>query len=278
MHQSTHVTAKGRPYRFAACILLLPALALGGCSATPADTAGAPQSAATTVAAVEAPKDAASLAKFVQEATNQMTTLSFTSEMMLGGQVISGSGQQKMSGDKLEAATISQKMGEMGQIDMIIVDGKVYAKLPVAMKLTTAEQSWVEISATSSNSVIAAMWTSMKPSLESSPVDTFSNFVQASSSVTLVGPETVDGVKASHYSVIIDPSKLSAGSTEKAQLESAGLSTIPTEMWIDEVGRPVKLVQKMEIQGQSLSSTMTFSNYGSPVNIKAPSANEISPS
>ncbi|WP_170835558.1 LppX_LprAFG lipoprotein [Arthrobacter alpinus] len=225
-----------------------------------------------------APKDAASLAITVQEATKKLTTLTFTSEMSVAGQVISGSGQQKMSGGKVETAKISQKMGDMGQIDMIIVDGKVFIKLPAAMLLGTAEQPWVEVDEASSNPAIAAMWTSLKPTLESSPVDTYSDFIQATSSVTLVGPETVDGVKTNHYKVDVDPSKLPADSQEKAQLEAAGLTSIPTEMWIDESGRPVKLTQKMDVQGQGLSTTMTFSDYGSPVYITAPPAGEISPS
>lgn len=281
MPYSPSLPTKSRNLRFAAIFLLAPALTLGGCSATPADKPAAAQStsaAVATVAAAEAPKDAASLARAVQDATSKITTVSFTSEMAVAGQVISGSGQQKMSGGKLEAANITQSMGEMGQIEMIIVDGKVYIKLPAAMNMTTAEQPWVEVSEASSNPAIAAMWTGLKPSLESSPVDTYSNFIQATSSVDLVGPETVDGVKTNHYSVVVDPSKLSAGSKEKAQLEAAGLTSIPTEMWIDESGRPVKLTQKMEVQGQTLSTTITFSDYGSPVNVTAPPAGEISPS
>lgn len=278
MPYSPSPAAKRRSLRFAATFMLLPAVALGGCSTAPADKPAASQATSATVAAVEAPKDAASLAKAVQDATSQMTTVSFTSEVAVAGQVISGSGQQKMSGGKLDSANITQSMGELGQLEMILIDGKVYIKLPTTMKMTTNEQPWLEVSEGSSNPAIAAMWTSLKPTLESSPVDTYSNFIQATSSVTLVGPDTVDGVKTNHYNVVIDPSKLSPKSKEKAQLEAAGLTSIPTEMWIDESGRPVKLTQKLEVQGQTLSTTIAFSNYGSPVTVTAPPAGEISPS
>lgn len=280
MAPSHNTLSKHRAFRFAAILLVAPALALGGCSSSPTENTGASQSEAATTAApaVEAPKDAAGLAKTVQNATKEITTLSFTSEISAAGQVISGSGQQKMSNGKLEAAKISQSMGEMGQIDIVIVDGKVYVKLPAAMGVTTAEQPWVEVNEASSNPTIAAMWTSLKPSLETSPVDTYSNFIQATSSVTFIGPETVDGVETNHYNVVVDPSKLPVGSQEKAQLEAAGLESIPTEMWIDESGRPVKLVQKLDIQGQAFSTTMNFSDYGTAVDISAPAAGEISPS
>ncbi|SEF12798.1 hypothetical protein SAMN04489740_4288 [Arthrobacter alpinus] len=227
---------------------------------------------------MQAPADAASLAKTVQEAASKITTVSFTSEVSAAGQSISGKGQQKMSGGKLEAANISQTMGEIGQIEMILVDSKVYLKLPAAMKATTDGKPWVEVSEASSDPTIAAMWTSLKPTLETSPVDTYSNFIQATSSVTHVGAEVVDGVKTNHYIVDVDPSKLPAGSQEKTQLEAAGLTSIPTEMWIDESGRPVKLTQKLAVQGQALSTTMTFSDYGSPADISAPPAGEISTS
>ncbi len=284
MAPSQNALSKHRAFRFAAILLVAPALALGGCSSNPTENAtenagtSQSESAITTAPAAEAPKDAASLAQTVQNATKELTTLSFTSEISAAGQIISGSGQQKMSGGKLDAAKISQSMGEMGQIDIVIVDGKVYIKLPAAMGMTTAEQPWVEVNEASSNPTIAAMWTSLKPTLETSPVDTYSNFIQATSSVTLIGPETVDGVKTNHYNVVVDPSKLPAGSQEKAQLEAAGLESIPTEMWIDESGRPVKLVQKLDVQGQAFSTTMNFSGYGTAVDISAPAASEISPS
>lgn len=270
---------KSRTLGFAAVFLIAPALALGGCSSAPETApAGSSQEATVPPAIVRAPTDVAGLAKTVQDATSKITTVSFTSEVSVAGKTISGKGQQKMSGGKLDAANISQNMGEMGQLDMIIVDGKAYIKPPADMKLTTDDKPWVEVNEASSNPTIAAMWTGLKPTLETSPVDTYSNFIKATSSLTYVGPETLDGVKTNHYIVDVDPGKLPAGSQEKAQLEAAGLTSIPTEMWIDESGRPVKLTQKMAVQGQALSTSMTFSKYGSPVDIKAPSAAEISTS
>ena len=285
MAQSQNPLSQRRALRFAAIFLVAPALALGGCTSSAGDNAeSSPSEAATTAAAAPvtstaaAPQDAAGLAKTVQEATQKLSTLSFTSEVSAAGQVISGSGQQKMSNGKLEAAKISQSMGEMGQMDIIIVDGKVYLKLPPALGVTTDAQPWVEVSENSSNPVIATMWSSLKPTLETSPVNTYSSFIEATSSVTLVGPETLDGVETSHYSVVIDPGKLPAGSQEKAQLEAAGLDSIPTDMWIDKSGRPVKMVQKLDVQGQAMSTTMTFGDYDAAVDISAPAAGEISPS
>ncbi|WP_026556636.1 hypothetical protein [Arthrobacter sp. 35W] len=274
---------KNGTLRLAAILLAVPALALGGCSSTPAaapagETTAVVQSPTPAPTEAAPPTDAPGLASTVSASMEKITSVSFTSDITAAGQTLKGTGHQKITNGRLEAARITQDMGAAGQMTILIAGGKLYITLPAAAGMTTADKPWLLVDETSTDPRIAALWTSMKGTLESSPLDQYSSFAQSAASVTLVGRETVNGVQATKYNVVVDASKLPAGSEERSKLEAAGLTTIPTDMWVDAQGRPVKFTQELTVQGQQVSTTITFGDYNSPVDIQAPAASEISPS
>ncbi len=89
--------------------------------------------------------------------------------------------------------------------------------------------------------------------------------------VTTVGPEQVDGVEATHYTVKVDAAKYS---------KSLGVSdyvvdkTFNYEIWADSAGRMVKFESKLKLK--LMGETSTFNTVGSmgsfdePVTIKKP--------
>jgi hypothetical protein len=103
-------------------------------------------------------------------------------------------------------------------------------------------------------------------------------FAKAASSVTPNGSDTINGVRADHYSVVVDVKKLPDTYPGKGALVSAGLTTIPVELWVDSKGRPVQVTEKISVSGQEATTKVGISKYNVPVSISAPPASQVSTS
>jgi hypothetical protein len=95
----------------------------------------------------------------------------------------------------------------------------------------------------------------------------------------VVGEETIDGVKTVHYlsdmtaeqyvEAYGDPSKTA---DLKKGLKLAGDQKIKTELWVDEAYQ----VRKAHVaSGTIMDMTMTYTDYGKPVNVVAPPASDV---
>ena len=95
--------------------------------------------------------------------------------------------------------------------------------------------------------------------------------------MTKDGPATIEGVATTHYSAIIDPSRV-------AKIEKTANLTIaygPLEVWIDGQGL-VRRMHMTAIQGgptsaaqATFSMTMTLSDYGEVVTAAVPPDSEV---
>ena len=85
-----------------------------------------------------------------------------------------------------------------------------------------------------------------------------------------------NGAAATHYSIVVDVTKLPADNSTKQALATAGLTSLPIEMWVDSKGRLVQLTEALTVSGQSTSTKITISKYDQPVTITAPPADQVS--
>jgi hypothetical protein len=123
--------------------------------------------------------------------------------------------------------------------------------------------------------------------------------------VKTVGPDTVDGVPTTHYDATIDLDKVAAldpgaASTTKQLEQQLGTNSLPIQLWVDQQNR-VRRISVDEniahpVPGSTISGgtsttgtndtnlnigsvhvtfTVTLSDYGTPVHIVAPPADEI---
>ena len=107
----------------------------------------------------------------------------------------------------------------------------------------------------------------------------------ASDDVTMVGQEQVRGEQTTHYKGTYQLRKAVTalgGDFAKAfatQLTANGDTPVPFDAYIDKQGRLRKLVQvsTVTMQGQSVTSTSTTELYdfGTPVDVQAPSADKV---
>jgi hypothetical protein len=97
------------------------------------------------------------------------------------------------------------------------------------------------------------------------------------SEVTVVGEETINGVKTVHYTSTV-PVDTYLGQLDaelrdsvREELARGGVTEVVTDVWVDEQYQPrrVKLVM-----GTMSDMTIDYTDYGKPVSIDAPPADE----
>lgn len=90
------------------------------------------------------------------------------------------------------------------------------------------------------------------------------------------GSETVDGVETDVYTIVVDPTKMTGPQVEslpKEALEQAGDMEIVYNVDQDNLAR--KFVLTTEATGKELVMSSTFSDWGKPVDVAAPSGDQL---
>jgi hypothetical protein len=273
--------------RLSLVIVLPAALTLAACSSsssgkgsTPASqgkssggTSSSAAQSATGSGNTPASSQAARLATILRAGAAKIRTAHLTLDIGVAGQRITGAGDEQVSNGKVSALQITENLPGNQQIRIVHVDNKTYAKLP--QQLSKSSKPYVLVTATSSNATIRTLAQSIDSSLQSASVESASVFVNAAASVKRVGTETVDGVQATHYSVVVDPKKLPATLPGKSSLSAAGITSIPVEVYVDSQGRPVEITENLTIAGKSTTTKASVSRYNVPVTITAPPASQV---
>ncbi|NBM19341.1 hypothetical protein [Streptomyces sp. GC420] len=123
----------------------------------------------------------------------------------------------------------------------------------------------------------------MKDQLRNSTPNQSVRLLLASGDVKRVGEEQVRGVKTVHCSGTADVAELARSSWEldeeqsaalRKQLERAGLTTERIDIWVDERDLLVRKTERGETAGGGFSSTVHYSDYGTPVSAEEPAASD----
>lgn len=241
--------------------------ALAACSSTTSGAGHAGSPAPT-------PTDARGLGTLMQQAVGSVNSAHIALNVQLAGNSVTGSGDEKLSNGKLSAMHLAEQLpGGTGSLELIIADGKTYAKLPSSINPTN--KPWVLVSQNSSIPGIQQLSSSINTSLSSASVGNVNVFVNSAKSVTVKGHETVNGVGTTHYHVVVDVTKLSSNLPGGDALAASGIKTIPVDLWVDDQGRPVQVTEKIAVAGQEVDVKVGISKYNQPVSISAPPANQV---
>jgi hypothetical protein len=99
------------------------------------------------------PTDAAGLGNLMQSATATVTSAHISLDVNAAGQSVSGGGDEKLAAGKLVALDLTENLPSgAGELRIIIVDGKTYAKLPASMR--TSAKPYSLVTENSSNPVV----------------------------------------------------------------------------------------------------------------------------
>jgi len=108
--------------------------------------------------------------------------------------------------------------------------------------------------------------------------------LRSSGDVSEAGKETLDGVETTHYHGSVDLKKaagLSGATSDAVQrlLDLGAPAEIPVDVWVDDAGyvRQYKTSYDQSYGGQpvSMRMTMNMSDYGTPVEVSAPPADDV---
>jgi hypothetical protein len=101
-------------------------------------------------------------------------------------------------------------------------------------------------------------------------------FVLAARSAKKVATEQIAGQPTTRYTVDLRkvPNPLITTQMRQAMAE-AGISTIPIDLWLDDHGRPLKVVDVIAADSQRATNTVTLTKYNEPVIITAPPAADV---
>ena len=146
-----------------------------------------------------------------------------------------------------------------GALEMVLVDGKAYMSMPGV----TEPGQFFEID--ESNPAFGSLDDGL------SPADSFAAFDAGLNSVEELGEEEIDGEPTTHYRLRVDA---------KAALEATGQAMVPGlpdelvyEVWLDAEDHMRRLTY--ELVGTEL--TMDMTKWGEPVQIEAPSPDDLVP-
>jgi hypothetical protein len=252
-------------------VAVLAACSTSGSGATPPSSHNSDKTAGATVQLTSS-----ELAVNLKSISN-VTSAHITMSSKLGSQtVLTAQGQEKAAGGKLTAMSLNEQIGSMN-ITILLVDGALYVKLPG--KLNKSGKPWEKATAGSPNPVLRQLASTLSSLKQSASLDQYGAMAQAASSLKTIGAEQVNGAPATHYSLIVDVTKVhGAGLTAaaRAALTQARITKIPVDVWVDSHSRPVKMSEKFTVKGQVVSLTATIGQYNQPVTITAPPTSQVS--
>lgn len=191
-------------------------------------------------------------------------------DLQAGGQSVT----MEMEGDFVSTddpadVALEMSMDMAGQqMDMIVLDEAMYMS---GAGMGTAAKPWIMLDLDDPNSPLG----DVGQLYESSDPQAFTAYLDAATSVTEEGEESIDGVDTTHYIVTVDTKKMydNPAFGGKQALRTLGLGKETTiETWVDGDFRPIQIELGL---GQAGSLTANYSNWGDPLDIEAPPANKV---
>jgi hypothetical protein len=243
--------------------------------------AGAPPAAASSGASTRSSAvsvhDGPTLAALLSKGLTQTSSLHLDLSVDVLGQQITATGDESISGGKLTAVDLTETVPTIGELRIVVVGSAVYAKLPAALQgPTTTGKPWIMADANSSNPIARTLGASAGAILSQSSIGSYSELAQAATTVTDKGPDTIDGQPTTHYSLVVDVTKLTSANSALQQLSAAGITSLPADIWVDGKNRLVRLTESVDVSGHATTTTINLSKFDQPVAITAPPADQVS--
>ena len=151
---------------------------------------------------------------------------------------------------------LTMKVTASQELHMILVDGVMYIESP------QAEGKYIKYDLSDPNNPLGANFVD-----QLDPATAMTQFTQALSSVSSLGDEDVDGQTLAHYVMKIDTSKLQTA-TQSTEMPAE----LTTDVWLDDENRMAK--SSIDL-GQGSTYDTTLSDFDKPVDIQAPSDDQV---
>jgi hypothetical protein len=267
---------------------------------TAPSSASSPSSTANSVpgSAADAQAVAAALPRTKAAGSARIST---STELGTGGQNVPVNAAGTVGFANKSADLTENLPGGQGSGETRFVNGVLYERLPGDLiSRLSGGKPWISLDVTKLSQQGGGSLQQLMTDSPSDPTQML-GFLQGVGSASKVGPDTVDGVPTTHYNVTIDLDKASArqsGAGKQAiqTLEDEiGSHSLPAQVWIDNQGRLRKITMQETLSGMpattdahgtdqssapstghvSFSFTATLSDFGVPVTVTAPPADQV---
>jgi hypothetical protein len=257
--------------RFKAALLAaasLPVLVLTACG-TSSDAPSAPQEQSVLAMLVADAKG--SLAKVADKAT-KAESVTMKMDGTAAGETFKGEGTL-LYGKDPKAEFSMQAAGATTR--MLILGPVIYIEVPEADRAEMEGKRWMKMDLTAAGEQAGSGVAKQLDDID--PVRQVKTLL-AAESVTVVGEETIDGVRTVHYTVT-NPLATYLGqldadlrqATEK-ELGKLGVKEIKSDVWVDEQYQPRRV---HVVMGSVSDITVDYTDYGKAATIEAPPAAEV---
>lgn len=204
----------------------------------------------------------ANFAEVLAGAQVEAQTAHMTMSIGAGGQKIAAEADVATDPDPDKTAMrMTMDMG--GQdLEMILLKGTIYTKAP-----GMSGGKWMKISLDDAKGAAAESFAQMRDSMD--PAKSIESLKAALKTVEKTGEtETIDGVEATRYDVVVDTSKIEG-------MDGAAAAQLPEEFTYQYWVGPDDLPRKVVVDMAQMPIEMSFTKWGEDLDIKAPPADQV---
>jgi hypothetical protein len=266
-------------------VAALAAMTVAGCSGGGSNHDGSAIPGIGTGAGAFGGGSAISLVSDSMNLASKADTVKITGTMTLAGKTPMSANitaQEQYS----PAIEMSMSLGMDGQnISEVLVGTTMYIEYPGLSSMMDGK-SWGEIDLSKATGALGSVSTLLDSAKSYNPTTQISALL-ASGTVSEVGTQTVDGQQTTHYRGTLDSAQLLKLSASQAHLTASQLSTLQSEfktggltsetvdLWVGSDKLPVEIKMSEGTADGTTEMDMHMSDWGAPVNIGAPPANEV---
>lgn len=246
----------------AAALTLVVGLALAGCGEKPpaADSSSSEAEQQGADTAFE-PLTQENIAQRITDAQMKAGTAHLSQVMEIAGQKMTAEGDMTFTADFASTKAHVTQSGPTGETETILVDGQMYMNLG-----ELSQNKFVQFGEGNGmfepKDVIGAF----------SPQTQMETFGKAIKEFTVGESEVIDGVETTQYTLLLDSTTLLSGSLTAGVDPALVGDTITYVLW---VGNEDDLQRRTIMTFTDASTTAEFTRWGEPVDIQAPSPDQI---
>lgn len=219
-----------------------------------------------------APASPADVADTLSHGIDAITTAQLSVKAALSSENISGNGSAKFASGQITAVDLTGDVPAFGHVRILRTGAQLYAQLPTTFN--KSGKPWVLVSTSNSNPLISQFAGIADEVFSAASLDSLVTLVRAAKSITNKGTATVDGTSTTHYSLVVDATKLPASFPGRSDLAGA-LKDRPTQLFLDDKGRPVEVIRGFVLLGSAVDITIKAKDFNKPVTITAPPAGDV---
>jgi hypothetical protein len=180
---------------------------------------------------------------------------------------------QVNEGGAVSAMQMTMTVPGAGSYDFIAIDDTLYLSGTLAAPYGT---QYVAVNESTTDPQLAPLYTTFSDAINSASANSYVNFLTLATQTKDAGAEPINGIDTEKYTMVLDLTRLDTTDVDPATktsfeaLAKSGVTEVPCTFWVDADGRVIRVEQLVELSGQSVTSTIDFTDYNVPLEIVAP--------